>query len=597
VDNTAQQKFHFIEIYRYAPNMRLPYHMSDVALLFGECGTTDEFFLLWLRGAMLPRTAHSVLASKSRNTREDLLTQSLLDQIGLQPGQRVLSYAEFLETGANLGEVVLAIHSDEDGDFGVAFRVSDHGVLVNKSNGIGYFLPTLDLPESVAAPFLLGLAALCALHGLKPGRFPESLSEPVLIGKARLFAEITRPLKMPRHILHRAQFEQGNVIFATTPDERNARQAEAQDLVEHGRTFEKQMSVVSKASPGKVVFCASGPSAGATGQLGAWQAFFPELRGHSSILPSTSVWHRFAEGMLAAGGVLPDLRLGHSTGRWAVQTAEPASRLLSRLEKSRLEEDLADNDGAIREVYASCNELEAASARGIIWQAWLVLGPFENVQAAIGGSPLVEIIERRGPLECVIAGFPEALDDVMLELLNSPRMHTTQIEFDIALHSSAAQRHAAALKLVFGVDGLDQCEDVESGITAAWENGGRIFVDLGPRAGYAHWIPKILEGKDYQVVALDPGMHGPGAMIDAFVRLSALGLPVDLRPFEGVFQPNLFSRFTLPERKSPAEWVQEARRLQASLLETHLAFLNHEKSAFAAFIEAHQAGMRALDDL
>lgn len=577
--------------------MRLPYHMSDVALLFGECGTTHEFFLLWLRGAMLPRTAQSVLASKSRDTREELLTQSLGDQIGLQPDQRVLTYAEFLEAGANLGDVVMAVHSSEDGDFGVAFRIGDHGVLVSKSEGIGYFLPTLDLPESVAAPFALGLAALCALHGLKPGRFPEPLMGSVLIGKARVSAEMTRPLKIPRQTLHRAQFEKGNVIFATTPERRNARRAEAQDLLEHGRTFDKQMSVVSKGAPGKVVFCTSGPSAGATGQLGAWQAFFPEVQGHTSILHSTSVWHRFAQDMLEKGGVLPDLRLGHSTGRWAAQTTEPASQLLSRLEKSRLEEDLADNDGAIREVYASHNELEAASARGIIWQAWLVLGPIENVQAAIGGSPLVEIIERRGPLECVIAGFPEALDDVMLELLNSPRMHTTQIEFDIALHSSAARRHSEELKLVYGVDGLDLCEDVQSGIEAAWEQGGRIFVDLGPRAGYAHWIPKILEGKDYQVVALDPGMHGPAAMIDAFVRLSALGLPVDLGPFEGVFETNEFSEFTLPERKSPAEWVQEARRIQMSLFETHLAFLNHEKSAFAAFVEAHQAGMRALEDL
>jgi hypothetical protein len=597
VDNTAQQKFHFIEIYRYAAIMRLPYHMSDVALLFGDCGTTDEFFLLWLRGAILPRTAHSVLASVCRDTRQELLAQALLDQIGRTPDQRVLSYAEFLEAGGNLGEVVLAVHSSEDGDFGVAFRVGDHGVLVNKSEGTGYFLPTLDLPESVAAPFSLGLAGLCAQHGLKPGRFPEWLAEPVLIGKACLSAEITRPLKIPRQTLHRVQCDQDKVIFATTPEQRNMRQAEAQDLVQHGRTFEKQMSVVSKGPPGKVVFCASGPSAGAIGQLGAWQAFFPELQGHTSILHSTCIWHRFAQGMLEKGGVHPDLQLGHSTGRWAAQTTESATLLLSRLEKSRLEEDLADNDGAIREVYASFNELEAASARGIIWQAWLVLGPIENVQAAIGGSPLVEIIERRGPLECVIAGFPEALDDVMLELLNSPRMHTTQIEFDIALHSSAARRHSAALQLVYGIEGLDLCEDVESGIEAAWEKGGRIFVDLGPRAGYAHWIPKILEGKDYQVVALDPGMHGPAAMIDAFVRLSALGLPVDLRPFECVFETNEFSKFTLPERRRPAEWVQEARRLQTSLFESHLAFLNHEQSAFAAFVQAHQAGLRALEDL
>ncbi len=598
MDNTAQQKFHFIEIYGYAPQMRLPYHMSDVALLYGGGGTTNEFFLSWLRGEAISSYAHSVLASVSRSTREALLAQSLLDQVGFKPGQVVRSFAEFLADDVDLGDVILATHSSEAGDFGVAFRVGDHGVLVANRVGqepgaAGYFLPTLDLPPSIAAPFLLGLAALCARHGMKPGRFPLPLRDAVIIGQARLTADFTQPLTMPRKTLHRIQVEKQSVIFATMPEDIAARRLEAAELVQRGRTFEREMSVVSAQPAGKVVFCASGASAGALGQLGAWTAFFPEFRDESSILRTTSIWHRFAEDMLNKGGVTADLRLGHSTGRWAAQSSEPISGLLARLDHSGLEDDLA---GAIREIYASHNELEAASAEGSIWQAWLVLGPVENVEKAIADAPLVEIIERRGPLESVIAGFPSALDDVMLELLNSPRMHATELDFNVPLHSAAACLHAAELRRIFAIDGLDKSETIEAEIEAAWAAGGRVFIDLGPRAGYAHWIPRVLEGRDFQVIALDPGMHGPSSMIEAFVRLSALGLPVSLSPFEPIFEAHEWSRFNLPEQKKSADWVQEAREIQANLLETHLAFLGLKKSAFEAFIDAHQAGLRALEN-
>ena len=164
----------------------------------------------------------------------------------------------------------------------------------------------------------------------------------------------------------------------------------------------------------------------------------------------------------------------------------------------------------------------------------------EHVNAILKNSKYTELMKMNtefGKATVKFLGDDDAIDEVMLRLLNSPRMHATQLELDVAFHSSAAEPHAAALASLFGVDGLDHVEDIGDRVLDAWTRGARIFVDVGPRAGFSHWIPRILEGKPHEVIALDPTMQGPPALVDALVRLAAVGRDVSLAALKPLMCP------------------------------------------------------------
>lgn len=571
--------------------MQLPFFIGDVALLFGDSSHTSEFFAGWLRGHWPNRQASFVNLRQvpAHGTRRAFLLRAVLCELGAHES-RVISYAEFVERGAPPGSVVAAACCGDEGDFAVAFVVAEDGVQVTPTRGSEWALPIPDLPTAVLAPFSLGLAALVARHGYRPGKMPEPHDGPVRVGQTSVSALAHLPLKVRQRVLVDEEVASVPVVMATPPLELEQLREEAAEMVAAGRTFDRNISV-RQPCPGKVAICFNGTSVATPGLPGSWDVHFrvPEFAQAVGLLERTLRWHQFIENLLADCGLRADVRLGHSVGRVSAFGDVEAS--LKRLEGTELLDELSGGFGAVRTHYAHSGRVDAASGEDQIWQAWLVLGPVETVEKVVAGQPLVELTERRGPLECVIAGFPDAIDLVMLELLNSPRMHATDLDTDLAVHTTAAANRAAELQRVFGVDGLDRCEDIEPQVRAAWEAGVRVFVDVGPRAGFSHWIPRILEGLPHQVVAIDGAMAGPLAAIDGLTRLRSLGLDVDLRGFEPIFEPQVGTRVRLPPHEAPTDWLVEAQRIQAEIVAAHQRFVARQRTALDAMLAAHRAAL------
>lgn len=568
--------------------MNRPISIDAVALLWGAAGTSREFFNAWLRGVFADRFAISVPASSNMGSRTQVLERAVIEQVG---GGRIKREADWLARQISLGDVVVASHSGEDGDFAVAikFGTGPHSVRLKPREG-GWLLPIPDVPDSIVALFSLGLGALCARHRIIPGRFPQVLRGPVIVGNAALTCETPEPLAIDEVRLGQVNTEAGLVYTAIGVTDVSVA---AREMVRQNRTFDRRMALENHV-PGKVAFCMAGASNAMRGQLGAWRGVWPDESlldvDGCDLIASTCAWHIFAARLLNDCGVQADLSIGHSVGKWAARSGATFQMLNAELQSAPWRSALSKDMPAIRERYAELGRVDAATQDGDVWQAWLILGPVTIVEDCLN-SPLVEIIERRGPLECVIAGHPDALDDVMLALLNSPRMHATQLEWDVALHTSASIAYGPSLARTFGFTGLDRPADVAPEVERAWNQGARIFVDIGPRASFAHWIPKILEGKAFEVVAIDPMMLGPSALIDALVRLRAMGVPANFAGIQSIMKsaPDLV---VLPEARR--DWLSEALDIQDRVVEAHQQFLASQRRAFDEFLDAHQALLRAL---
>ncbi|MEZ4460990.1 MAG: hypothetical protein R3E66_14940 [bacterium] len=570
MDNTQTRKFHFIVECGYPQAMNRHIFVDAIALIYGEGGSTTSYFHAWLRGVSVSPVAVTVPVSALAGSREATLRRSVLEQVGGSTSLK--TYEDWLAKDVAPGDVVVQTHSSADGDFAVALRLADRGVRVDAGTH-GWLLPIPAVPKDIVAPFSLGLAVLCCKHGVRPGRFVETSNEAVVVGNARLTCDTPVPLPMDAVELRHTNVHGVMISQARTPGTPDDGRAES--LLSQGRSFDRWIAR-HRPMDGLVAFCFSGPSTAAFGQTGAWRASFPnDVRlVDDGLVASTCGWHRFAEDLLSRSGVSPDLRIGHSVGRWAAETHESLDTLRARLTTSPVLAELSGDFPSVRRMYAAQGEVGAATGEGVMWQAWLVLGPQETVRECVQGTP-VEVIEHRGPLECVIAGHPDAIDEVMLRLLNSPRMHATQLELDIAFHSRAAIPHEAALAALFAVEALAQTEDVAERVLDAWARGARIFVDMGPRAGFSHWIPRILEDKPHEVIALDPTMQGPPALVDALVRLAAVGCDVSLSAVRSLMTP------VEPSRRLPdLGWQDTALAIEDKIAQAHLQFLAAQTSSF-----------------
>jgi acyl transferase domain-containing protein len=78
-------------------------------------------------------------------------------------------------------------------------------------------------------------------------------------------------------------------------------------------------------------------------------------------------------------------------------------------------------------------------------------------------------------------------------------------------------------------------------IEEIYQNGGRVFVEIGPRQVLGNLVKDILDGKPHSVVSVNPSRDKSSdrQLREAVVTLQVIGLPIkDIDPFQQDWELN-----------------------------------------------------------
>jgi len=254
-------------------------------------------------------------------------------------------------------------------------------------------------------------------------------------------------------------------------------------------------------------------------------------------------------------GVEPRAFLGYSLGETAANFASGswhdrdgmfARTLASPLFRDRL-------SGAC-EVAREAWGVEAAD-----WKVAVTNRAADDVRGALQGTAALLIVNAPG--ECVIGGRRADVDETVrrlgceaLSLEGVPTVHCDLVDAVaddyLRLHVQPTDpppafrfyscgwgerftptpESAAESILANATRGFDFPKVVE----AAWRDGARVFVELGPQASCTRMIGRILAGREHLAVSvchrdLDPAR----SILQALAKLAEAGVPVDLEPLYG----------------------------------------------------------------
>ncbi len=248
--------------------------------------------------------------------------------------------------------------------------------------------------------------------------------------------------------------------------------------------------------------------------------------------------------LVQALGVAPDMLAGHSYGEFVALFAGGAidfEALMSlSAARGRFIVDAARAEGA---------ELGTMAA---------VQAPREAVEAAIADIDGVIIANHNAPTQSIISGSHAGVKLAAAQLAKAG-FDVTEIPVAAAFHSSLvkpAQRELAALidatawqrsnvPVYSNTTARPHAADVAktrkqmaehlvrpvefvSEIEAMYQDGARIFLEVGPKAILSRLTAKILDGKPHVAIALDDGSGLPG-LLNALGQLVCAGIAIDVR--------------------------------------------------------------------
>lgn len=192
------------------------------------------------------------------------------------------------------------------------------------------------------------------------------------------------------------------------------------------------------------------------------------------------------------------------------------------------------------------------------WAAYFIAAPVERVRAAIAAENQVYLTHVNTPHEVMIAGDPAACqriveavqgdsmrapfsvvihNEVMLSEFNEFRRL-----YDLPVHPvSGVTFYSAAdyapLKLERGVIANNiarmTCKQIDFPrlIERAYNDGARVFIELGPRSTCARWISETLGHQPHLAVSIDTlGADDRVSIIKMLAQLTAHRVPLDLSP-------------------------------------------------------------------
>jgi len=255
--------------------------------------------------------------------------------------------------------------------------------------------------------------------------------------------------------------------------------------------------------------------------------------------------------------VQPAATLGYSLGEasmlWATgvwQNADASRRAWrnSPLFKNRL----SGAKQAVREAW----DIGPAVDDDALWCTYLLKSPIDAIKARVAEEPRVDLTMINTAQEGIIAGDPAGCQRV-IEALGC---HALPVPYDAVIHSDVMrsehpafvalysnpiqQRPTIAFYSTAGYEPLKlesnalahaladmTCAPVDFPrlVQRAYEDGVRIFVELGPQHTCTRWIDKVLAGKPHAVMAINKkGTPDIAALIGVLAKLLSHGVDVDL---------------------------------------------------------------------
>ncbi|MDP1569498.1 MAG: beta-ketoacyl synthase N-terminal-like domain-containing protein [Vicinamibacterales bacterium] len=254
-------------------------------------------------------------------------------------------------------------------------------------------------------------------------------------------------------------------------------------------------------------------------------------------------------------GLKPDAAIGLSSGETTALFALGAWGDLdifydAFLGTGAFDHEIAGNFKAIARAWGS-TEAEAAT-----WQTWRVVAPIAAVRKALEGETRAHITIVHTNADLIVAGEAAACARVVAKLEGA---RAFPVRYNVAVHCPelkafgetwhAVHRrptrpvpgvrfytHATNSHFALGDDAVAdmltqqavQTIEFPKVIEAAWNDGVRVFIEHGPRAGCAAFAREILGDREHLAVALDTASE-PSLIqaVRAAAQLIAAGVPVD----------------------------------------------------------------------
>jgi len=257
-------------------------------------------------------------------------------------------------------------------------------------------------------------------------------------------------------------------------------------------------------------------------------------------------------------GLEPNIAFGYSMGEismlYGLGVWESMSNMSDVLKNSSLFKDrLAGPMNAVREEWGLSNEEYTDKS---LWGCYSVRQSYEIVKEIVEKEPHVYLILINTPEEVVIAGEPYACERV----INKLECPIHPIPVNDVVHCEPVKKEYKEIKKIhtdlvvehpkidffsaidYGKTKLDsetlsnniatiygKTVDYSRLVESVYEDGARIFVDLGPRTTCSNWIKKILNKRDHFSIGVNrKGIDSRTSILQALSGLISHRVPIDL---------------------------------------------------------------------
>jgi acyl transferase domain-containing protein/3-hydroxymyristoyl/3-hydroxydecanoyl-(acyl carrier protein) dehydratase len=271
----------------------------------------------------------------------------------------------------------------------------------------------------------------------------------------------------------------------------------------------------------------------------------------------------FVSDVVSSFGIKPNAVIGYSLGETAgffsTRTWKARDEMLKRIQQSDLFTD---------ELAGPCTSVQKAwgTDEPVDWALGVISTSADNVKAVLDNYQRVYLLIINTPNECVIGGDRTELNKAVKELAAQylPLSGVTTVHCEVAkpveksyrdLHIfettppddvtfySGIRGSAYAVTQDSAADSiLDQALapfDYNKVINSAYDDGVRLFIEMGPGASCTRMIGQILEGKPHYAKAVCVnGQNSVDNMMQLLARLYAEGMAVDFEQFVGTEETN-----------------------------------------------------------
>ncbi|WET82456.1 hypothetical protein P3102_15215 [Amycolatopsis sp. QT-25] len=254
-------------------------------------------------------------------------------------------------------------------------------------------------------------------------------------------------------------------------------------------------------------------------------------------------------------GIRPDAVVGYSSGEMTALVATGAWRDPDEVVR-RVRDSWLYTDGVVGRFDVWRQARRRDGAAGGEWSCHLVGAPADRVRRAIEGEATAYLMLVNSPESCVVGGDPAACARVVSRL-GGP---SWEVDYPIVAHVPELAEVRDQLWRLYHHPTVDvgttryySCAttgwysptpdavadalaaqlvgtaDFAGTVRRAWEDGVRVFVELGPKGLCANWTRQVLGAREHLAVALDvPGAGGVRQLLRAVAEVTAAGVRMDV---------------------------------------------------------------------